>query len=208
MPRPTDTNRSFEPVRRSAEFNFTHAMRHLCHDIAVRVPCFQHVEMDRICVSFAQARSRVSYGLQAKLTPLRFEQGQLVSRRRGREWTIQRLFDGDREMLYILTFYLPRFLEQTFREKMITVMHELYHISPSFDGDIRRLDGHYHVHSHSQKEYDRQMAVIVDEYLTLQPPQELYSFLHCDFQQLSRHFGRIVGVRVPIPKLIPVRQSA
>ena len=48
----------------------------------------------------------------------------------GRTWTLERLYEGDREMLYILTFYLPRFLDHSFREKLITVFHELYHISP------------------------------------------------------------------------------
>ena len=31
------------------------------------------------------------------------------------------------------------FLDQTFEEKLVTVFHELYHISPAFDGDLRRL---------------------------------------------------------------------
>jgi len=185
-------------------FNFTTAMRRLCEDIARRVPTFQHIRMDQMAVAFAQARRDVSYGLQAKLTPMRFEGGELVSQRRGRQWTIQRLYQNDREMLYILTFYLPRFLEHSFREKMITVMHELYHVSPEFNGDIRRLDGHYHVHSHSQKEYDRQMEVYVDEYLAARPPEQLYQFLKARFVDLNAHFGGVVGVRVPIPKLIPM----
>ena len=143
-------------------FDFTLAMRQLCEDITQRLEDFGHVRMDQVAVTFAQARRRVPHGLQAKLTPLRFEGGDLVTRRRGKLWTIQRWYAGEVEMLYILTFYLPRFLEQSFREKLITVMHELYHISPVFDGDIRRLPGHYHVHSHSQKEYDRRMDDFVD----------------------------------------------
>ena len=189
-------------------FDFTSAMRRLCEDIAGRVAEFEHVRMDQVAVTFAQARRRVSYGLQAKLTPLRFEGGQLVTRRRGKMWTIQRWYAGDVEMLYILTFYLPRFLEQTFREKLITVMHELYHISPSFDGDIRRLPGHYHVHSHSQKEFDRRMDAIVDRYLSTNPPEELFQFLLGSFRDLTARHGSVVGIRVPIPKLLPLSKSA
>jgi predicted metallopeptidase len=183
-------------------------MRRLCVDIVQRMPEFQHIRMEQIAVAFAQARRRVTHGLQAKLTPLRFEQGRLTTRRYGRDWTVQRLFQGNREMLYILTFYLPRFLEHTFQEKMITVLHELYHISPAFDGDIRRLEGHYHVHSHSQAEYDREMDRFAKQYLALNPPQELFSFLRYNFRQLHDHFGGVVGVRVPIPKLIPLAKSA
>jgi predicted metallopeptidase len=189
-------------------FDFTLAMHRLCEDIAQRLAEFEHVRMEQVAVTFAQARRRVSYGLQAKLTPLRFEGGELVTRRRGRMWTIQRWYAGDVEMLYILTFYLPRFLEQSFREKLITVMHEMYHIGPDFDGDIRRLPGHYHVHSHSQKEYDRQMNELVDRYLAAQPPEVLYRFLQVGFRELAADYGSVVGIRVPIPKLLPLSKSA
>jgi hypothetical protein len=189
-------------------FDFTLAMRRLCEDITRRVGDFQHIRMDQVAVTFAQARRRVSYGLQAKLTPLRFEGGGLVTRRRGKMWTIQRWYSGEVEMLYILTFYLPRFLEQSFREKLITVMHELYHISPGFEGDIRRLPGHYHVHSHSQKEYDRHMDDLVDGYLATSPPEALYRFLRISFRELTAHHGSVVGIRVPIPKLLPLSKSA
>lgn len=191
-----------------APFDFTSAMRLLCQDIAMRCPTFHHVRMEQIAVTFAQARRSVQHGLQAKLTPMRFEHGELVTNRRGRQWTIQRLFRGDVEMLYILTFYLPRFLEHSFREKMITVMHELYHISPVFDGDIRRLPGHYHVHSHSQCEYDQQMAVIVDEYMAQRPDPDVFGFLQYNFAELRRRHGGVVGVQVNIPKLIPTLKTA
>jgi len=149
----------------------------------------------------------VSHGMQAKLTPLRFENGELVTRRRGRSWTVQRLFCGEQEMLYILTFYLPRFLQHNFKEKMITVLHELYHISPDFNGDIRRLSGRYHVHSHSQKEYDRQMGTLVEEYLSTGPDRETYEFLRHDYRTLTQRYGGVIGMKVPIPKLIPMQNS-
>src|SRR5690606_10410094 len=105
------------------------------------------------------------------------------------------------------TFYLPRFLDQSFREKFITILHELYHISPRFDGDIRRFGGRYHVHSHSQQDYDGQMEVFAREYLSSGPPEDLYDFLRSDFRELHRRYGGVVGLQVPIPKLIPVDGS-
>lgn len=181
-------------------------MRALCQDVCARLEEFRHIDMGRVAVTFAQTRRRVSYGLQAKLTPMRFEDGKLTAfREDGRLWTVQRLYDGfEREMLYILTFYLPRFLDQTFTEKMTTVFHELYHISPKFNGDIRRLDGRYHVHSHSQKDYDQQMAQLARRYLGQKPPVELYAFLRKTFRGLKRHHGEVVGLSIPIPKLLPL----
>lgn len=191
-------------MRVTDHFDFSHSMRLLCCDIAARLEEFSHVRMDQIAVTFAQTRSRVTHGMQAKLTPLRFEHGSLTTQRKGRQWTVQRLFIDEREMLYILTFYLPRFLELSFREKMITVVHELYHISPHFNGDIRRMAGRYHVHSHSQKEFDRQMGKMVDHYLSHGPPQELYQFLEERFHSLMHRHGSIMGMKVAIPKLIPL----
>lgn len=188
-------------------FDFTGAMRALCDDVVARLDEFRHVRMDEVAVAFAQARRRVPHGLQAKLTPLRFEGGTLVTSRGRRTWTVQRLFHGDREMLYILTFYLPRFQDQPFREKFVTVLHELFHIGPRFDGDIRRMEGRYHVHSHSQRDYDRQMGELADRYLASGPPRELYEFLERPFRELADRHGGVVGLQVPIPKLIPVRDA-
>lgn len=186
----------------SAPFDFSAAMKRLCEDIAGRVDVFSHIRMEHVAVTFAQARKRVRHGLQAKLTPMRFEHGNLVTCRYGRNWTVQRLYDGNREILYVLTFYLPRFLNHSFREKMVTVVHELYHISPHFDGDIRRMEGRYHVHSHSQKEYDRHMERFVDEYLASSPHPECYAFLKKKFRALQKEHGAVVGMRIPIPRLI------
>jgi len=188
-------------------FDFTAAIERLCDDIVVRTPELSHVRMSQVAVSFAQARRRVLHGLQAKLTPLRFEAGSLVTRRGHHDWTIRRMFRGDVEVLYILTFYLPRFLDQPVKEKFVTIFHELFHISPRFDGDIRRHAGRCHVHTASQKEYDRHMHVLAQDYLRTGPPEELWAFLKLSFDELSRRHGAVIGRRLLIPKLIRLPQS-
>ena len=58
------------------------------------------------------------------------------------------LFDAKGvEMLYILKFYLPRFQNEPFEEKLTTIFHELWHISSDFNGDIRRHSGRCYVHT-------------------------------------------------------------
>ncbi len=191
-------------------FDFTTAMRRLCEDVVAHTPELEHVAMPQVAVAFAQARRRVLHGLQAKLTPLRFENGALITRRGRHMWTVRRMFHAETEILYILTFYLPRFLDQPVEEKLITVFHELFHISPRFDGDIRRMEGRYHVHSHSQKEYDREMGVLARRYLDRQPNDQLWGFLRMRFDELMKHHGGVIGVKLPIPKLVPLpeRKSA
>lgn len=186
-------------------FDFTSHMRQICLDICQRLPDFRHVDMTRVAVSFSRARRRVRHGLQATLTPLRFENGASTGVRRGRQYTVQRVVDGQqREMLYILSFYLPRFLDLGFREKLVTVFHELWHINPRFDGDIRRHPGRCYAHSHSQADYDREMGRLVDRWLELDPPAAAYEFLRDSFDDLHRRHGRIFGTRIRTPKLIPV----
>ena len=79
-------------------------------------------------------------------------------------------------MLYLLRFVLPRFLDLPFDEKLITIVHELWHISPKFDGDLRRFEGRCYAHGHSRKGYDEHSKKMVDRWLALNPPETLYTF--------------------------------
>jgi hypothetical protein len=188
-----------------AGFDFTLYTRRLCDDMVARLDQLRHVDMSRVAVSFAQTRRAGSQGMFASLTPLRFADGQMHTFRRKRRWGIQRLYDPDgREMLYILNFYLPRFLDLPFREKLTTVLHELWHIGPKFDGDVRRLGDRCFAHGASQKQYDAHIEVLVDRWLALGPPESLYAFLRLGFRELAARHGRVFGRKVPSPKLVPL----
>ncbi len=189
----------------TAPFDFTTGIRLVCQDMIVRLPELAHIDLSRVLVCFKQARQRAMHGMYASLTPLRFEGGSPTMVRRGRPLAIQRLVDpSGREMLYILAFYLPRFLDLDFREKLITIVHELWHISPEFNGDIRRHAGRCFAHTGSQKEYDAEMDRLAQQWLSLDPPEALWGFLTGGIEDLLARHGRIVGVKVPRPRLIPV----
>lgn len=191
------------PKIRAGGFNFTAHVRALCADLSARVPELGHVDVDRVAIRFCQARSRVRHGLHASLTPLRFEGGALASRRRGQTWTIERLFDASgREMLYLLSFYLPRFLERPLEEKLTTVVHELWHIGPTFDGDLRRHPGRCYAHTASQKQFDDLARRLALKWLSLGPPAETYDFLRRDFGELEQAFGSVYGQKIRTPRLI------
>lgn len=197
------------PRKKGADgFDFTLHLWRLCADACTRLPELSHIDMERVAVSFAQARSHALHGLQAKLTPMRFEGGKLYTRRSGRTLTVQRLFDDDgREKIYILTFYLPRFLQHPLEEKLVTLFHELWHISPAFDGDLRRFPGRCYVHSHSEKAYDALAGQLAKKWISRKPPDSLYEFLKFDFDGLRQRYGSVYGLRIPIPKLIPVAST-
>jgi len=188
----------------AAPFDFCTHVRRLCIDVVARTPALQHIDASRLLFAATQARTGKAHGLQARVTPLRFHGGHLVRRRRGTVYQIQRYFVDGREILYVIALCLPRFLDLDFDEKLVTIFHELYHISPSFDGDLRRHGGRYSVHSHSQRAYDRHMAALSRAYLAGGPDPALHAFLRLNFAQLQRRHGSVVGVVVPRPRLIPV----
>jgi hypothetical protein len=172
--------------------------------MVARLSELTHIDMSRVAVGFCQTRKAVPHGMFASLTPLRFAGGAATTIRRGKPHAIQRVCDpAGREMLYILSFYLPRFQNLDFREKLITVLHELWHISPDFNGDIRRHAGRYHAHTHSQAEYDEEMGRLTDRWLALAPAEPLWGFLRDDFRQLSARHGGIVGLKIPRPRILP-----
>ncbi len=170
-----------------------------------RVEPLGHIDFSRVAVGFCQTRKAVDHGMYASLTPLRFSGGRRRTRRGGRSWTIQQVCDTEgREMLYLLSFYLPRFLDLAFGEKLTTIMHELWHVGPRFDGDLRRFGGRCYAHGGSQKRFDAQAERLVELWLAGGPPEELVAFLRLDFGELKGRYGGVWGTKIAAPKLIPL----
>lgn len=184
-------------------FDFTFHVGRLCHDLCERLPQLNHIDMSRVAIRYCQVRKAVMHGVQATLTPLRFAGGSLATVRGGRRYSIERIFSpAGQEMLYLLSFYLPRFLNLPLAEKLATVIHELWHISPDFDGDLRRFSGRCYAHGHREEHYHAEMGQLAAQWLARSPPEEVYHFLHYDFRQLRARFGSVYGTRIATPKLI------
>lgn len=185
-------------------FDFCSQLRRLSTDITRRCEELRHIDVNKLLFGITQARSGARHGLQARVTPLRFRHGQTTRRRDGVLYQVQRYFVDGREMLYLVTFCLPRFLDQSFDDKFITLFHELFHISPAFEGDLRRHGGRCALHTRSQRAYDAQMAVLARAYLASGADPALHAFLRMDFAQLAHRHGSVVGVTVPRPRLLPI----
>jgi hypothetical protein len=187
-------------------FDFTFHVRRLCDDLTHRLAELRHIDMSRVAVSFVQTRKPVPHGIYATLVPLRFADGALETVRSGRRYRLQRLLDeSSREMLYLLSFYLPRFLNLPAAEKLSTVIHELWHISPRFDGDLRRFRGRCYAHSGSQKRFDAQAERLARRWLAMDAPEAAYEFLEHDFRGLVRRHGKVFGQRIAAPRILPVK---
>jgi hypothetical protein len=190
--------------RRQQGFDFTAAMRTVCADMAARLPELRHIEMPRVAVGVRSARHRMPHGIYATLTPLRFAGGRDRDVRRGRSYRIQPLIDAaGGEFLYLLCFYLPRFLDLPLEGKLSTIVHELWHIGPHFDGDLRRHEGRCYAHGRSQRDYDAAMDRLAQQWLAADPPPHLYEFLAAGYDDLLAEHGRVRGERWPTPRLVP-----
>jgi hypothetical protein len=185
-------------------FDFCGHVQRLCQDIVARCAELRHIDVSKLLFCMTQARTGRLHGLQARVTPLRFRDGALRRRRHGIPYQVQRYLVDDCEMLYLVTFCLPRFLDQGFDDKFVTLFHELYHIGPHFDGDLRRHSGRCQVHSLSKRAYDRHMAHLARAYLADGADPSVHAFLRLNFAQLAHRHGRVEAVVVPRPKLLPI----
>lgn len=180
-------------------FDFCSHVRRLLADIAARCDSLRHVDVSRLLVGMTRARNGRPQGLQARVTPLRLSPRD-VRRKDGER--VQRYFLDEHEFYYVLTFVLPRFLDLDFSEKLITFFHELHHIGPRCDGDMRLTGGRCAWHGCSRRRYDEQMALLAREYLAGKPDPALHAFLRLSFTQLQHRHHAVAAIAVPHPKII------
>jgi hypothetical protein len=183
-------------------------MKELIADIARRSRPFRHIDSHKIFVGVSHSRNRKRHGLQAKLVPLKFQGGKRVIQAKG-DWYCKMpkiVLDGQ-EILYAIYFCLPRFQNLSFEEKMLIIFHELYHINPDFNGDIRRFPGKYYQHTSSEKEYDRVVQSFSMRYLSSPLSRRPTRFLRYDHEQLRERYGEISGLTLRLPDPILFKRN-
>lgn len=190
--------------------NLTLELERLIADIASRMEEFAHIDPARILVCVSSTRGGGVHGTYAKIHPLRFEggsQSRVVMRgRRTYTCTMPTVMHREKEMLYVIYFLVPRFLNLPLREKLITVFHEIYHVSPAFDGDIRRFPGRNYAHGGSTKRFNAHVARLVDLYLQEFDGKNRIGFLEGDEEELRTRYKTLVGRKMPAPR-IKVQQT-
>lgn len=188
--------------------DFTERMGALVEDLVRRLPALGHIRTERLLLAVSRARRGGLSGTFARIYPLKFEGGtDRFMRRVGRArqtYEMPPVVHEGRRILYIVTFLLPRFQNLPFETKLATVIHELYHVGPACDGDIRRLPGKNFAHGHSREVYDRHMSELAARYVHGTRDRALTEFLEHDFRTLDRRYGGVTGLRVspPLPRLV------
>lgn len=185
--------------------NLTAELERLIADITARHGAFSHIDPSRLLVCVNFTRSGTPHGLFAKIHPLRFSEGRVVQTlRRGRSTlrcTMPAVVHQGVEVLYVIYFMIPRFLDRPLRDKLVTIFHELYHISPHFDGDIRRFPGRNFAHGGSTKKYNRLMERFADEYVQMSCSNGLTAFLEHGLSEMREKHKAVVGRKMIMPKM-------
>ena len=186
-------------------FDFTCSMTLLVEDIVKVHPAFSHIELNNILVAISPSNGSRN-GVLAKLRPMRFEGGSKSKMVRGIEYLAPEVNINGNSILYIVYFHLPRFLNHSeHKTRLATVLHELYHISPLFNGDVRRFPGKNYAHGSSRKKYDALINAYTSEYSKSTNNSELSDFLKYKYSELKRKYGAVYGDMVRIPRSKPVR---
>ncbi|HEY3283452.1 MAG TPA: putative metallopeptidase [Armatimonadota bacterium] len=180
--------------------DFTGAMKELMADIVVRCPELNHIRLDQVLVGLNRARKSDGTGQLAKICPLRFEGGRDWMLHRRYRYVMPRLMHQGQEVLYVIYFCMPKFQNLALEDKLLTVFHEMYHISPEFNGDVRRFPGRKFAHGYSRESYNAKVRRLVEAYLGSGASSAKREFLEPSFRELERRYSGVAGLKVPQPR--------
>jgi predicted metallopeptidase len=187
----------------SLEVDLSEVLLYLIHAISSTTPEFSHIDVRCLTVCIASGREG-SGGLCGKLVPLRFQDGHEQVRHEGRIYAMPRILRDGIPQLYLIYFYLPRFFNRDARDKLRIIFHELYHISPLYNGDIRRMGKHKAAHGHSRAAFDSNFQAASDRFYAQIENSPYMNFLMLDSAGIARNFSRVraARMRVPHPQIV------
>lgn len=145
----------------------TLAVKRLVRDVASRIPELGHVRASRLLVVAGEAR-RAS---RATIRPAHFGETRRRSGSGSRRKPLIRV--KGRKILYVITLRPLWFLRSTPRERISTIVHELYHASTRFDGTLHRGRRHSQL---PRAQYERRVRDMVSRYLAVAPPEVIQPF--------------------------------
>lgn len=172
-------------------------------DMARVVPALRHIDARRLAVAAAPRVSTKRYGNLAQCYALREAETedlsywyhaktrQVVRATPWYRYENTRLSIGGVEMLYLILLRLPRLLEH---DPILTIVHELIHVGPDFDGRLRRL--------RHGKRFDLLTHSCAGVWRREGRP-DLVQALEMDFGALARRWGSLIGLSFAHPFVSP-----
>ncbi len=181
------------------QLNLTEHIANIVRDICQRLPEFAHIDVRRVLFAVTSTRNISPGGVFAKIAGLRFPDGTPLKVMHGAHYSLPQIPTPHGDVLYVIYIYVPRFFEQPYERRVLTLIHELYHISPMFDGTIRKVGRGSH--GASRDGFNDALEPLVQQYLAARPAPELLMILQCDFLTLARKYS-LLGRKLPLPKAL------
>lgn len=175
--------------------NYRSLIQDIIFDLTKQIDEFRHIKPNRIIISSTPCRANGKSGLWASLVPLRFENGHKTKIERRKTFNEKHFItlpckkirklrqQAEDYFLYYLYLAVPRFYNLKRIEKLETLIHELYHVNPVFNGDLRRFPGRCYIHGPSVKAYDEKvnnMRKIYEKKATVTQQLNHLSLRHTD----------------------------
>ena len=183
----------------------TDVLSAIMHEIALFSPQFAHIDMKYVLVSVAFNKASSRGYMYGKLVPLCFENGQKESAYKGRFYRLPDVLYEDTSQLYVIYFYAPRFFNLPPYEKLKVIFHELYHISPEFNGDIRRMGNKKFAHGHSRKNFDALFEEEAKRFSEHIANTEFFEFLSFSADDFYKKFKKVIYLKVKMPRAVLVK---
>lgn len=187
--------------------NLSDTLTLLLREMVQRTEEFKLFDVNRILLCCSTNRKKTGGGIYGKLLPLRFENGSKIIKHNSRFYIIPRLVVNGTEILYLMYFYLPKFFDLSAREKINVMFHELYHISPLFNGDIRRMGEVKKAHGHSRKAFEERYIGYARDFYEYIRHTPYHAFLQMSTEDLHKNFKKIQFRRMKSIKPVEFKVS-
>ena len=185
--------------------NLTEILSLITEEIIKSTDEFKGYDCNQILISAASNRAGsrgVTYG---KLQPLKFENGNSLIKHKGRLYAMSKLIYNNHEIKYIIYYYFPKFFDLPAKEKINVMFHELYHISPDFNGDIRRMGKFKKAHGHSKKFFEDQYIYMADSFYQKFQSSIYNNFLEMTSEDLLKVYKKVTYTKIRTIKPILVK---
>ena len=188
-------------------FNITDAFTLIMSEMIKRTDEFRLFDINRIMVCCGTNRNTSTGGIYGKLVPLKFENGIDIIKHRGYYYTIPKLTINNIEILYVIYLYIPKFLDLPAEKKIDVMFHELYHINPEFNGDIRRMGKFKKAHGHSRKSFDEKYKEYAGSFYNYIKSTRFIEFLEMDSKSLKKEFPALSYRKMKVPKPVRINKN-
>ena len=182
--------------------NITGTIKNIIKEISIFSPNFAYINTDKVLICISSNKKGNGGATYGKLVPLRFEGGNAAVKYNNHFYSMPTIKSEGIEQFYIIYFFIPRFFDLTFEEKIKIIFHELYHISPDFNGDIRRVSKGKSAHGHSKKHFDSLFIDDLIQFSSYIKKTPYIHFLNMNTKSLYKQFSKVIGRRMKMPKPI------